>query len=293
MKIEGIIPPIVTPMKEDQSIDLPGLRSQIDRQIAAGVDGIFVLGTTGEFYALDRDEKQAIMAEAVQHIAGRVPVYAGTGAATTHEVLALNRLAEKEKIQAVSVITPYYINPTQAEIANHYRIIASETSLPILLYSNPAMGGGIKIDLETVAKLSELSNIVGIKDSSGDLTHLIELVRISKPGFSVLQGRDTLIYSGLEVGAKGAIPATCNIAPQFPVGIYQAMRSGNSHKAWEFQQKLAPVRLAMTFGTPPGSVKTAMNLLGQSVGPSRSPLKQMSEENRMKLRKILTEAGLI
>ena len=142
-----------------------------------GVHGIFVLGTNSEFYALDEREKQEVIATAVAHVNKRVPVYAGTGAETTREAVRLTQMAETEGADGVSVITPYFVSPTQQEIFDHYRRIAESTSLPVILYNNPSTCGGVKIDVETVARLAEIPNILGIKDSSGDLQNTNEFIR--------------------------------------------------------------------------------------------------------------------
>src|SRR6266699_1586316 len=136
MQIRGIIPPVATPMQANEDLDLPRLRWFLDHLIDAGVHGVFVLGTNSEFYALDEAEKQAVIATAVQHVRGRVPVFAGTGAETTREAVRLTRMAEKEHADGVSVITPYFVAPSQQEIADHYRRIAESTSLPVVLYNN-------------------------------------------------------------------------------------------------------------------------------------------------------------
>src|SRR6478735_2491839 len=177
MKLRGIIPPVVTPFKDDHELDLKRLKAFIDWQIECGVHGIFVLGTTGEFYALDEREKQTVIATAVAHCRGRSPVYAGTGAETTREVIRLTKMAEQEGAAGVSVITPYFIKPNQTELADHFRRIAESTTLPVVLYNNPATCGGLSIEPDTVAKLAEVSNIIGIKDSSGELPHPIEIIR--------------------------------------------------------------------------------------------------------------------
>src|SRR5262249_32347584 len=156
--LSGIIPPVVTPMQANEDIDLPRLRALINHQLAKGVHGIFVLGTTGEFYALDDAEKQEVIDEAVRVVNKRGPVIAGTGAETTREAVRLTKLAAKEGADAVSVITPYYISPTQTEIADHYRRVADSATIPVLLYNNPAVCGGVKIDIETVGRLSEHPN---------------------------------------------------------------------------------------------------------------------------------------
>ncbi|HJZ93731.1 MAG TPA: 4-hydroxy-tetrahydrodipicolinate synthase [Gemmataceae bacterium] len=292
MQVRGIIPPVVTPMTPDEEVDYPKLRRLIDHLIGSGVHGIFVLGTTGECYALDADEKQKIVATSVAHVNRRVPVYAGTGAETTREAIRHTKMAEKEGADGVSVITPYFIMPSQAEIVDHYRRLAEHTSLPVVLYSNPSTCGGLKIEPDTVAKLAELKNIVAIKDSSGDLQNLVETVRLVPEGFAVLQGRDTLIAPALMFGAKGAVPASSNIAPKLCVEIYEAWSAGDVERAKAAQRKLSPVRLALMIGTAPGVVKQAMALTGWDVGPSRSPIAPLSAEKRAKLKEILIGAGL-
>src|ERR1700689_628892 len=191
MQICGIIPPVATPMKANEDLDLPRLRWFLDHLIESGVHGVFVLGTNSEFYALDDAEKQRVIATAVEHVRGRVPVYAGTGAESTREAIRLTKMAEREGVQGVSIITPYFVIPNQQEIFDHYRRIAETTPLPIVLYNNPATCGGVKIDVETVARLAEMPNILGIKDSSGDLTNTNEMIRAVPKRFSVMMGRDT------------------------------------------------------------------------------------------------------
>ena len=163
MKIQGIIPPVATPMQANEDLDLPRLRWFLDHLITSGVHGIFVLGTNSEFYAMDEREKQEVIATAVEHVKGRVPVYAGTGAETTREAVRLTKMAEKEGADGVSVITPYFVLPNQQEIYDHYRRIAENTSLPVVLYNNPATCGGVKIDVDTVARLAEIPNILAVK----------------------------------------------------------------------------------------------------------------------------------
>jgi 4-hydroxy-tetrahydrodipicolinate synthase len=291
--LHGIIPPIVTPMHADESIDLKTLRIHIDWLIGHRVHGIFVLGTTGEFYALDDSEKQAVTAAAVEHCRGRSPVYTGTGAESLREVLRLTKMAEREGVRGVSVITPYFIKPSQAELVDHFRAVAESTSLDVILYNNPATCGGVSIEPDTVAKLAEVPNIVGIKDSSGDLQNTIELIKRTPPEFSVLMGRDTLLLAALLFGAKGAIPATCNIAPEFCVGIYESHKRGDLAAAHKFQDRLSPVRMTLSLATGNGAVKEAMALLGRPAGPSRRPISPLPAEKVEKLKGVLRGAGLM
>jgi len=289
--IRGIIPPVATPMQANEDLDLPRLRWFLDHLLAQGIHGVFVLGTNSEFYALDEQEKQQVIATAVEHVRGRVPVYAGTGAETTREAVRLTRMAEREGVNGVSVITPYFVSPSQQEIADHYRRIAESTTLPVLLYSNPSMCGGVKIEAETVARLAEISNIAGIKDSSGDLQNTNEIVRVVPERFAVLQGRDTLIYPSLLFGARGAVPASANVAASICVEIFEAHERGDAAAAKAAQLRLNPVRLSLALGTAPGGVKAALALLGLSIGPSRSPVSGLSAEKQQKMRELLKQAG--
>jgi 4-hydroxy-tetrahydrodipicolinate synthase len=293
MQIRGIIPPVATPMQANEDLDLPRLKWFLDHLIAEGVHGVFVLGTNSEFYALDEREKQEVIATAVAHVRGRVPVFAGTGAETTREAVRLTRMAEKEGVQSVSVITPYFISPSQQEIFDHYRRIAESTSLPVVLYNNPGTCGGVKIDVETVARLAEVPNILGIKDSSGDLQNTNELIRAVPDRFSVLMGRDTLIYPALLFGARGAVPATGNIVPRLLVEIYESFQRGDQAAAKAAQLRLNPIRMCLTLGTAPGGVKAALALLGMSIGPSRSPVAPLSPDKQQKMRAALEAAGFL
>ncbi len=292
MQIRGIIPPVATPMQANEDLDLPRLRWFIDHLIQSGVHGIFVLGTNSEFYALDEDEKQKVIATTVEHVRGQVPVYAGTGAESTREAVRLTRMAEREKVQGVSVITPYFILPSQQEIYDHYRRIAEHTSLPVVLYNNPGTCGGVKIDVDTVARLAEIPNILAMKDSSGDLQNTIECIRVVPDRFSVLMGRDTLIHSAMIFGARGAVPATGNIAPRLLVEIYEAFVRGDVAASKAAQLKLNPVRMSLTLGTAPGGVKAALNLLGLPIGPCRAPVAPLAPDKLQKMRAALEAAGL-
>jgi 4-hydroxy-tetrahydrodipicolinate synthase len=293
MKIHGIIPPVATPMQANEDLDLPRLKWFIDHLIAAGVHGIFVLGTNSEFYALDEREKQEVIATAVAHVNKRVPVYAGTGAETTREVVRLTKMAEREGADGVSVITPYFISPSQQEIYDHYRRIAEHTALPVILYNNPGTCGGIKIDVETVARLAQIPNVLAVKDSSGDLQNTIEYIRVVPERFAVLMGRDTLIFPALVMGARGSVPATGNVAPALLAEIYNAFQRGDLAASKAAQQRLSPLRLALGLCTAPGGVKAALQMLGMPIGPCRSPVAGLPAEKLPKMRAALEAAGLL
>jgi 4-hydroxy-tetrahydrodipicolinate synthase len=292
MRIQGIIPPVATPMKDNEDLDIPRLKWFLDHLMKNGVHGIFVLGTNSECYALDEQEKQAVIATTVAHVNRRVPVFAGTGAETTREAIRITKMGEKEGADGVSVITPYFVTPSQQEIYDHYRRIAEHTALPVILYSNPSTCGGVRIEPETAARLAEIPNILAIKDSSGDLQNTIEIMRAVPDRFSVLMGRDTLIFSALQMGARGAVPATGNVAPALVVEIYNSFVRGDMKAAREAQARLHPLRIALGLCTAPGGVKAALKMLGMPLGPCRSPVAGLSPEKAPKMKAALEAAGL-
>lgn len=293
IKVEGIIPALVTPMNDDESINEDGLRKIIEYVIEGGVHGIFVCGSQGESYALTNDEKKRVILTALEASAGRVPIYVGTGMITTSESVKMTKMAKELGADAVSVITPYFISLSQKELIDHYKLIAeSAGDMPVLLYNNP-MRTGINISAETVVKLAEIKNIVGMKDSSADLIQTMTYIDVTRGmDFSVLVGNDASIFAAIVSGGKGAVAATANIAPSMIVGIYNALKSGDIEKAKELQYKLLPIRKAFSLGTFPIVIKEAMNMMGLPAGPTRKPVQNLSAEKRQELMKVLVNAGL-
>jgi len=288
----GIIPAMVTPLNGDESLDELALRRLVNYLIAGGVHGLFAVGSQGEAYALTTEEKRRVLETVVDEVHGRVPVYAGTGAVTTSETIALTRMAEGVGVDAVSVITPYFISPSQEELYEHYVAVAACTHLPVILYPNPARTH-VNLSPDLVARLSRIDNIVGIKDSTGDLTLTTEYIRRTEPGFSVLMGRDTLIYAALASGASGSIAATANVAPSLVVEIYEAFSAGDVERARQAQFRLAPLRLAFEMGTFPVVIKEALALIGVCSARAKAPVGPLPEARRQELRRILLEMGIL
>lgn len=289
----GIIPAMITPLTEDERVNEAALRKLVNYLIEGGSHALFPVGTSGEFYGLSFEEKRDVVQITVDETAGRVPVYMGTGGITTKEVIALNRIAEQCGVDAVSVLTPMFISVSQQELYEHYRVIASETSLPLLLYNNLPKTG-ITITPETAERLAEIENIVAIKDSSGDFTLTAEYIRRTRDkDFVVLAGRDTLIHSCLCHGGTGSIAACANVAPRVVADIYDKFVSGDIAGSLEAQFRLAPLRLAFTLGSFPTVLKEALELLGIPVGPCMRPIGKMSPEQKEKLKQVLTEMGLL
>ena len=289
---KGIIPAMVTPITSDGKINVGALRKLTNYLIEGGVHGLFPVGSQGEFYALTFEEKKKVIETVVEETRGRVPVYAGTGAITTREAVTLTKMAEAVGVTAVSVLTPFFITPNEAELFEFYSAIAKSTRLPVLLYNNPAKTG-INISANFVVRASKIENIVGIKDSSGDFTLTAEYIRRTDESFSVLAGRDTLIYGTLCCGGKGAIAATANVAPKVIVEIYEAFMAGDMKRSLAAQFRLAPLRLAFELGTFPVVIKEALNLIGIEAGAAIAPVGGIKPEAREELKKILKNMGLL
>lgn len=267
---EGIIPAMVTPMTEDDCVNEQELRRQINRQINAGVHGLFCLGTNGEFYALDTEEKIAVIKATVSETGGRLPVFAGTGCITTKETIMLTQRAQELGVDAVSVITPYFLALSQEEIYAHYREIAAAVDIPIILYNIP-MRTGNAIDHKTLNQLGKIQNIIGIKDSSGNFDNCLRYIEETKGQVAVLSGNDSLILSTLIAGGTGGISGVANLFPEILVSIYELWKKGDLEGAKQAQSSLRPIRDTFKLGNPNSIVKRAMNLLGYPVGPLRKP----------------------
>jgi 4-hydroxy-tetrahydrodipicolinate synthase len=289
---KGIIPAMVTPVTPDGKINEEALRKLTNYLIQGRVHGLFPVGSQGEFYALTFEEKKRVIEIVVQETRGRVPVYAGTGAVTTRDAVALTKMAEEAGVSAVSVLTPYFIRPNEEELFDHYSAIAKATRLPVLLYNNPQRTG-VNISAEFVTRASKIENVVGIKDSSGDVTLTSEYIRRTGDQFSVLAGRDTLIYGTLCYGGKGAIAATANVAPRVVVEIYEAFQAGDWKRSLEAQFRLAPLRLAFDLGTFPVVIKEALNLLGIDAGVGIPPVGGITAKAKGELKEILKNMGLL
>ena len=290
-KPKGIIPAMVTPLDDNGNVNERTLRKLTNHLINGKVHGLFVVGSTGEWYGLDMDQKKKTFETVVEETNGRVPIYAGTGAVTTKETVILTKMAKDVGVNAASILTPVFISPNQQELYHHYCDIANSVDIPILLYNNPGKTG-INLTADLVERLSKIDNIIGIKDSSGDMTLTGEYIRRTNDSFYVLAGRDTLILSTLIYGGKGAIAATANIVPKFVVKIYEEYIKGNIKEALKAQYDLAPLRLAFSLGSFPVVMKEGLKLMGIDTGNTFKPIEPMTEDNKIKLKKILEEMGV-
>ena len=289
VEIKGIIPPILTPMNEDESINVAALREQVNRQIENGVHALFCFGTNGEGYILNRQEKQLVLETVLEEANGRVPVYAGTGCISTKETIEQSKMAMDAGADVLSIITPSFAMASQNELYDHYKTVAEAVDMPIVLYNIPARTGNA-LTPATVGKLSKISNIVGAKDSSGNFTNILGYIsETEKNDFSVLSGNDQLILWTLKAGGTGGIAGCANVYPHTMASIYNCYIEGNWEKAKEYQDSIASFRACFKYGNPNTVVKTAVSLLGYNVGKCRAPFNQLPEEGIEALKKVLKE----
>ena len=288
--IKGIIPPILTPMNADESINEKELRHQVNRMIDAGVHGIFAFGTNGESYALTAEEKVRVLEVVVEETKHRVPVYAGTGCVTTAETVKMSKKAQELGADVLSVIVPWFAAASQDELYDHYKAVAEAVDLPIVLYNIPARTGNA-LAPATVARLAkEIPNIMGAKDSSGNFDNMkqyIELTSELDKDFSVLSGNDSLILPALVFGGKGGIAGCANVFPRTMVEIYEAFIKGDMERAKKVQDSIRIFRNCFKFGNPNTIVKLAAGLLGDPVGPCRKPFCKITEQGMTELKKTL------
>jgi len=291
--IRGVVTPLITPVDAEERVDETGMRNVIEHVLRGGVHGVFVAGSTGEFYGLDYDEKKRAAEITVNQVKGRVPVYVGASAITTRECIKLSKMAEALGAQAVTVLTPMFIRPSEGELYQHFRAIAESTALPVLVYNNPERTG-INMSANLIERLAEIPNLVGAKDSSGDLTLTSQYIsRTRSKGFKILAGRDTQILATLVYGGVGTVAATSNIAPALVVEIYNKFKAGDIPGALDAQYKLAPLRIAFGLGSFPVVMKDALNLMGINVGDPIKPLDHCTPANMAKLKEVLVKMGLI
>jgi len=289
--IKGVIPPIVTPIDDRERVNEKALRQIVDHVIAGGVHGILSLGSNGEFYGLAREEQERAAAITLDHAKGRVPVYVGIAEITTRECVRWARWAEQLQAQAISVLHPMYLSPSDQELYQHFKAVAEATSLPVLVYNNPdRMRCGISADL--LDRLADIPNIVGIKESSGDMTLTAEFIRRTRDrDFKVIAGRDILILSTLVYGGAGTVASSANVVPKLVVEIFDKFMAGDLTGALEAQYRLAPMRMAYNLGSFPVVTKDYMRLLGFDVGESIRPNTRSNPDNMMKLKQLLDDLG--
>ncbi len=296
-RLKGIVVPIITPVTNayDGEIDIERLREHVDFEIEHGVDGILAFGSNSEFYMFSDDEMLEATKAILEAAAGRVPVFFGVGHIRTSKAVALAKRAAALGVDAVSVLTPMFIKPTEQANYNHFKAVAD--AIPdtmMLIYSNPGRCG-YAMTRGTISRLAhDCPNIVGIKDSSGDITNLQELVRLTDDiDFAVFAGKDTVVFPAMCCGAVGAVCSTANMYPELVCGIYDKYVEGDVAGSRAYQVKLNPIRLSQDPASFPAATKDMANLMGMNMGPSVLPTEGADGAVLEGIKKAMREGGYL
>ncbi|MEH2931496.1 dihydrodipicolinate synthase family protein [Candidatus Ventrimonas sp. KK005] len=294
--IKGVVVPILTPIDADEQIDEKKLREQVDYVIEGGVLGILAFGSNGEFYVVEEDEMERGLKIMVDQAAGRVPVYFGIGAISTKKCVRLAKMAKANGAAGISILQPMFLKPTETELYLHFKTIADcVPDMPVLLYNNPGRVG-YTMSGNLVERLAhEVANIVGMKDTSGDITQTAEFIRRTRDvNFKVFGGKDTLLYASMCHGAVGGVCTAANFMPELITDVYNKFVAGDWKGSLEAQFKLNPVRLSMDGASFPVAAKDMANLRGRDIGVPYTPNLATPEGPVLdKIKSEMKKAGLI
>jgi len=288
---KGAIVAIATPFKNGE-VDEERYRELIEYQLENGTDGIVPCGTTGESATLSHEEHDRVIEIAIDAVKKRVPVIAGTGSNSTREAIRLTKHAYEAGADGVLMVSPYYNKPTQEGLYQHFRTVAEEVPIPIVLYNVPGRTSS-NILPETTARLSRIGNIVGQKEATADLKQVSRIVAMCDDDFSLLSGDDFTVLPILAVGGKGVISVISNVAPADMAGMIDAFEANDISRARELHHKMYPLMEALFFETNPIPTKAALSLMGKIEYELRLPLCKMSDANYERLKKVMTDYGLI
>jgi len=287
----GSIVALVTPFKNG-AIDWQSLEGLVEFHLQSGTHGIVPCGTTGESATLSHQEHDEVIRAVIKAVKKRIPVIAGTGSNSTDEAVRLTREAENSGADGALMISPYYNRPTQEGIYQHYKRVASEVGIPIIIYNIPGRTGS-KIEPETLARLAEIKNIAGVKEATGSVDQAIDVIRLCGDRFAVYSGEDSLIFSLMALGGKGVISTVANIAPKQTAQLTEACLKGDWEKGRQIQFKLIPLIRSLFIETNPIPVKTALGAMGKCTAELRLPLTPMAEGNLQKLTVAMRDFGLL
>ena len=288
--LQGSLVALITPMNQDGRIHYEQLRDLIDWHIESGTDGIVAVGTTGESATLSVEEHLSVIEETVKHVNKRVPVIAGTGANNTLEAIALSQAAEKAGADFTLSVVPYYNKPSQEGIYQHFKTIAEATSIPMIIYNVPGRTV-VSMSNETILRLSEIPNIVGVKEASGNVGSNIELINRATEGFAVLSGDDHTALPFMLCGGHGVVTVAANAAPKLFADMCRAALQGDIALARELNDRLIPIYDTMFCEPSPAAPKWAVSALGKCEPHVRLPLVPLTENGQAKVRAALKASG--
>ncbi|MBN1811003.1 MAG: dihydrodipicolinate synthase family protein [Anaerolineae bacterium] len=294
ISLHGVFPPIPTPFNVQGEVDCGALTANLERWNAYGLAGYVVAGSNGEAAFLTEEEKRRVWETARRTIPAGKLLIAGTGCESTRQTIALTQVAAETGADAALVVTPHYYSQivSPQALLRHYQVVADASPIPIILYTVPKFTH-VDLDAATIARASLHSNVVGVKDSSGDLIKIADTVGMTGPDFQVLAGSGGFFLAGLAVGVMGCVPALGNVAPQEVIDIQHLFEARRMDDAAELQRRMIPINTAVTarFGVP--GLKAALDMLGYYGGPVRAPLMDLGESGRLILQDILVEGGLL
>ncbi len=288
---KGSIVAIVTPFREGR-FDEEAFSNLIEWHIQSGTDGIVAVGTTGESATLTYEEHYRVIEVAIKVVNKRIPVIAGTGANSTDETIMMTKEAEKLGADGALLVAPYYNKPTQEGLYRHYKAVSEAVGLPLVLYNVPGRTA-VNISPETVARLAEIDNIVAIKEASGNMRQVSDIIRLCGDRITVLSGDDFTTFPIMMLGGKGVISVTANVMPQKVAELCREAEQGRIEEARKLHYYLEPLNAAMFIETNPIPVKTALAMMGRIQEELRLPLCEMAPQNREKLRNVLSQYGLV
>lgn len=288
---KGSFVALITPFKNG-AVDKAAFKSFVDWQIAEGTDGLVPVGTTGESPTLSHDEHDEVIELCIEANNGRVPVVAGTGSNSTAEAIRLTKHAKQAGADAALIVTPYYNKPTQEGLYRHYAAIADAVDIPIIVYNIPGRSV-VDMTVDTMARLSEISNIVGVKDASADPMRPMKTAMQIGPEFCQLSGEDGTIVPFLAGGGNGCISVTANVAPRACAELHDAWQARDLDTVMAIQTRLMPLHIAMFCEASPGPVKYAASLLGKCEADTRLPLCEIAESSKVQMRDAMQSAGLL
>ena len=288
---EGCGTAIATPFTDD-GINFEEFKKILENQIANGIDGIVVCGTTGESSTMTKEERKEIIKYTVDVVGGRTKVIAGTGSNNTKEIIEMSKYAESAGVDGVLVVTPYYNKTTQSGLVKHYTEIANAITIPVILYNVPSRTG-VNILPETCLELSKIENIVAIKEASGNISQVAKIASLCKDNLTIYSGNDDQIIPVLSLGGKGVISVLSNVMPKYAHEMVRKYLDGQVAEACKMQLDVIDLIDSLFSEVNPIPVKYVLNLMGYNYGKPRLPLIELSDENKEKMKKVMKKHGLI
>ena len=291
-KLEGIIAPMATPLSRDEKIDVKTTRTLVDYLIDGGIDGLFPLGTSGEFALFDREDRRKVVETVVDQTNGRVPVLAGVSDPSLENVVAFAKDAEEAGADAIVATPPYYYTTSEDGLFSHFETIARKSGLPLLVYNIPEWTH-LFVPPSVVQRLAEKRLIVGMKYTEYNLLNLLRFLKVAGNRIAIFAGSDAMTFTNLEFGGSGGVIGVANVAPKLASTIFDEFKRGNLEAAHRAQSKLLPVIEAISVGRFPAGLKEAMRMVGMPVGGVKHPLQGLTEDERKRVAGFLRETGLM